>query len=145
MFYLLQISIGIKFAILINIRKTLINLVQDVGHLTSDADEGEDKMERAALKEGKRAEDIANHYLSVFKQDLVKINIIEPSIWCKATEHIKEQIALVEKLIKKGYTYETEDGIYFDAGTGSGNGVEICVSDKTGKKIIKKLKWLLQK
>jgi cysteinyl-tRNA synthetase len=88
--------------------------VTDVGHLTSDADEGEDKMERAALKEGKKAEDIANHYWSVFRQDLKKVNITEPSIWCKATEHIKEQITLIEKLIKKGYTYETEDGIYFD-------------------------------
>src|SRR3989338_5139914 len=88
--------------------------VTDVGHLTSDADEGEDKMERAALKEGEKAEDIANHYWGVFRADLKKVNITEPSIWCKATEHIKEQIALIEKLIKKGYTYETDDGIYFD-------------------------------
>ena len=88
--------------------------VTDVGHLTSDADEGEDKMEKAALKEGKKAEDIANFYLKVFKEDMNKLNIIEPSIWCKATEHIKEQIELIKKLEKKGYTYKTEDGIYFD-------------------------------
>jgi cysteinyl-tRNA synthetase len=88
--------------------------ITDVGHLTSDADEGEDKMEKAALKEGKKAEDIANYYWKIFKEDFKKLNIIEPNVWCKATEHIKEQIELVKKLEKKGYTYRTDDGIYFD-------------------------------
>jgi len=88
--------------------------VTDVGHLTSDADEGEDKMERAAAKEGKKAPDIANFYLGVFREDIKKLNIIEPSIWCKATEHIREQIELIKKLEAKGYTYKTSDGIYFD-------------------------------
>lgn len=88
--------------------------VTDVGHLTSDADEGEDKMEKAAAKEGKTAEEIANYYLKIFKEDLQKLNITEPDIWCKATEHIKEQIELVKILEKKGYTYKTSDGIYFD-------------------------------
>jgi len=88
--------------------------ITDVGHLTSDADFGEDKMEKAALKEGKRAEDIANFYLKVFREDMKKLNIIEPSVWCKATEHIQEQVDLILKLEKKGYTYKTEDGIYFD-------------------------------
>ena len=88
--------------------------VTDVGHLTSDADEGEDKIEKAALKEGKKAQDIANYYLKIFKEDFKKLNILEPDIWCKATEHIKEQIELIKKLEKKGYTYKTEDGIYFD-------------------------------
>ncbi len=88
--------------------------ITDVGHLTSDADEGEDKMEKAALKEGKKAEDIANYYWKIFREDFYKLNIIEPDIWCKATEHIKEQIELVKKLEGKGYTYKTNDGIYFD-------------------------------
>ena len=88
--------------------------VTDVGHLTSDSDEGEDKMEKAAKKEGKKAEDIANHYWNVFKADFKKLNILEPEIWCKATEHIKEQIELVKKLEEKGFTYRTSDGIYFD-------------------------------
>lgn len=88
--------------------------VTDVGHLTSDSDEGEDKMEKAAAKEGKKAEDIANYYWSVFREDFKKLNILEPTIWCKASEHIKEQIALIEKLDEKGYTYSTSDGIYFD-------------------------------
>jgi cysteinyl-tRNA synthetase len=88
--------------------------ITDVGHLTSDADEGEDKMEKAAQKEGKKAEDIADFYWKVFREDFKKLNIIEPTIWCKATEHIKEQISLIEKLEKKGYTYKTSDGVYFD-------------------------------
>jgi len=88
--------------------------VTDVGHLTSDADEGEDKMEKAAAKEGKKAEDIANYYWKVFREDFKKLNIIEPTIWCKATEHIKEQIELIKKLGYNGYVYETSDGLYFD-------------------------------
>jgi len=88
--------------------------VTDVGHLTSDADEGEDKIEKAAKKEGKRAGDIADYYWKIFRENFKKLNIEEPNIWCKATEHIKEQIALIKKLEEKGYTYKTSDGIYFD-------------------------------
>ena len=88
--------------------------ITDVGHLTSDADTGEDKMEKAASKEGKTAKQIADHYFSVFKNDLEKLNIIMPDVWPKASEHIEEQISLIKKLESKGYTYKTEDGIYFD-------------------------------
>tara|TARA_Y100000310_G_scaffold100335_1_gene98198 strand:+ start:2416 stop:3780 length:1365 start_codon:yes stop_codon:yes gene_type:complete len=88
--------------------------VTDVGHLTSDADEGEDKIEKAAKKEHKKAQDIANYYWKIFKQDFKKLNIQEPDIWSKATEHIKEQIELVKKIEKKGFTYKTSDGIYFN-------------------------------
>ena len=88
--------------------------VTDVGHLTSDADEGEDKMEKAAKKEGKDAWQIAEFYLNIFKQDFQKLNISEPDIWSKATEHIPEQIALIQKLEEKGFTYKTSDGIYFN-------------------------------
>jgi len=93
--------------------KHVIN-VTDVGHLTSDADTGEDKMEKAAEKEGKTASEIANYYWQIFREDFKKLNISEPDIWCKATEHIKEQIELIKKLEEKGYTYKTSDGIYFD-------------------------------
>jgi cysteinyl-tRNA synthetase len=89
--------------------------VTDVGHLTSDADSGEDKMEKASKKEGKSAKEIAEYYLNLFKDDFKKLNIIEPDIWCKATEHIKEQINLIKKLEEKGFTYKTSDGIYFDS------------------------------
>ncbi len=88
--------------------------VTDVGHLTSDADTGEDKIEKAAKKEKKTAKEIANYYWKIFREDFKKLNIIEPNIWSKATKHIKEQIELVKILEKKGYTYKTKDGIYFD-------------------------------
>lgn len=88
--------------------------ITDVGHLTSDADTGEDKMEKAASKEGKTAKQIADYYFSAFKNDLEKLNIIMPDVWPKASEHIEEQINLIEELESKGYTYKTEDGIYFD-------------------------------
>jgi len=94
--------------------KNIIN-VTDVGHLTSDADSGEDKMERAAAKENKSAKEIASFYFDIFKNDLEKLNILMPSRWTKATEHIKEQIELIKKLEKKGYTYKTDDGIYFNS------------------------------
>jgi cysteinyl-tRNA synthetase len=93
--------------------KQVIN-VTDVGHLTSDADEGEDKIEMAARREKKSAKQIAEYYFKIFRSDLRKLNISEPNIWSKATEHIKEQIELIKKLEKKGYTYKTSDGIYFD-------------------------------
>lgn len=89
--------------------------VTDVGHLTSDSDEGEDKIEREALKEHKTAKQISEFYFNVFKSDMQKLNILEPSIWAKATEHIKEQIELIKKLEKKGYTYKTPDGIYYNS------------------------------
>jgi len=88
--------------------------ITDVGHLTSDADQGEDKIEKAAKKEGKTAKEISEFYWKIFKEDFEKLNIKEPDVWCKATEHIKEQIDLIKKLEKKGYTYKTGDGVYFD-------------------------------
>jgi len=88
--------------------------ITDVGHLTSDADEGEDKMLVAMKREGKSAYDIAEFYTKAFQEDIKKLNIISPTIWCKATAHIKEQIALIKTLEKKGFTYQTKEGIYFD-------------------------------
>jgi len=89
--------------------------ITDVGHLTSDADTGEDKLEKGAKREGKSVWEIAEFYTKAFKKDLKDLNILEPSIWCKATDYIKEQIKLVKKLEKKGLTYKTSDGVYFDS------------------------------
>ncbi|MHB8903862.1 MAG: cysteine--tRNA ligase [Patescibacteria group bacterium] len=88
--------------------------ITDVGHLTGDMDMGEDKLEAGAKREGKSAWEIAEFYTDSFKEDLSSLNIEEPNIWCKATDNIPEQIALIETLEKKGYTYKTSDGIYFD-------------------------------
>ena len=89
--------------------------ITDVGHLTSDADTGEDKMELGAKRMGKSAWDIADEYTEAFKADLTALNIHMPSIWCKATDHIREQIQFIEELEAKGFTYKTDDGIYFDS------------------------------
>ena len=88
--------------------------ITDVGHLTSDADEGEDKMMKGARREGKTVWEIAAFYTDAFKEDLKLLNIIEPNIWCKATGHINEQIELIQMLQKKGFTYAIDDGVYFD-------------------------------
>ena len=88
--------------------------ITDVGHLTSDADTGEDKMKKGAAKEKITVWEIAEKYTKLFMEDIENLNIINPDIWCRATDHIKEQIEMVGKLEKKGFTYKTEDGIYFD-------------------------------
>ena len=88
--------------------------ITDVGHLTSDADTGEDKMEKGSRRTGRSAWDIAAEYTQVFRDDLKALNIAEPDIWCKATDHIAEQIAFIADIEKKGFTYQTSDGVYFD-------------------------------
>ena len=88
--------------------------ITDVGHLTSDADTGEDKIEAGARRAGKSAWEIADLYTRAFQDDLRRLNILEPTIWCRATDHIPEQIALIECIEAKGFTYRTSDGIYFD-------------------------------
>jgi len=93
--------------------KQIMNIT-DVGHLTSDGDTGEDKLEKGAQREGKSVWEIADFYTKAFKEDLIDLNIQMPHKWIKATDCIKEQINFVRKLEKKGFTYKTSDGIYFD-------------------------------
>jgi cysteinyl-tRNA synthetase len=94
--------------------RRVINIT-DVGHLVSDGDEGEDKIEMGAKREGTTAEEIATRYTNLFLQDLRGVNIDTNDIlFPKATQYIPEQIALVKILEQKGLTYKTSDGIYFD-------------------------------
>ncbi|MEZ8037914.1 cysteine--tRNA ligase [Vibrio crassostreae] len=88
--------------------------ITDVGHLVSDGDTGEDKMEKGARKQEKSAWDIATFFEDAFFTDLERLNILKPSITCRATDHIHEQISFIQSLEAKGYTYQTSDGIYFD-------------------------------
>ncbi|HLD05108.1 MAG TPA: cysteine--tRNA ligase [Candidatus Nanoarchaeia archaeon] len=88
--------------------------ITDVGHLTSDADEGEDKMDKAAKKEGKSVMEIAQFYTQVFFEDMKKINTLMPHTICKATEHIKEIIELIQRIEKNGYAYLAGGNVYFD-------------------------------
>ena len=93
--------------------KQVLN-VTDVGHLTSDADTGEDKLEKSAREKGKTAWEIADFFTKIYLTNRNKLNLEKPEIICKATDHIKEMIKLVHVLIDKGYAYEISDGIYFD-------------------------------
>jgi cysteinyl-tRNA synthetase len=96
--------------------------ITDVGHLTGDRDMGEDKMETGARREGKSAWDIAEFYTQAFRRDIARLNILEPEVWCKATDSIPEQIDLIRALEQKGVTYRTQDGIYFDTAKFPGYG-----------------------
>ena len=97
--------------------KSVMNLT-DVGHLTGDnegdADTGEDRLEKASKKEGRSAWEIAASYSDEFLKHWRGFNLLMPDIVCKATEHIPEQIAMIQKLEAKGFTYGISDGIYFD-------------------------------
>lgn len=94
--------------------KHVINIT-DVGHLVGDGDEGEDKMKVGAVREKTTPEEIANRYTTLFKEHIRTLHITSKNIrFPKATEFIREQIAMVKKLEEKGYTYKTKDGVYFD-------------------------------
>lgn len=92
--------------------------ITDVGHLVSDADEGEDKIEKAANKNNKTAKEVADFFTNIFYEDLQKLNInTKETIFPKATDNIPEQISLIQKLESEGHVYKTEDGVYFDVST----------------------------
>ncbi len=93
--------------------KHVMNLT-DVGHLTSDADSGEDKLEKGAAREGKTVWQVAEFYTRAFKKDLKALDVESPNIWAKATGHIKEQVNLIKRLETKGFTYESPSAVYFD-------------------------------
>ena len=98
--------------------KHVINIT-DVGHLASDADEGEDKMLKALKRENlsltkESMLKLADKYTEAFMQDLKKLNIIEADKWPKATEHIKDMIDLIKRIEKNGYTYKSKIGLMFD-------------------------------
>jgi len=88
--------------------------ITDVGHMTSDEDSGEDKMEKGAKREGKSVWDIAQKYMNQFIESLDLLNIQRPDVLCRATEHVKEQIELIKKIEKNGFTYKTKTGLVFD-------------------------------
>ena len=88
--------------------------ITDVGHLVSDADEGEDKMMKASRRENKDPFEIANFYTEAFLKDIDKLNIDRPEIIARATEHIDIMEDYVKKIMDNGYTYQTDDTVYFD-------------------------------
>ncbi len=88
--------------------------ITDVGHLVSDADDGEDKLEKGARREGKTAWEVAEFYTADFLECLDILQITKPTQIVKATDHIDEQIALIQTLEEKGYAYVIDDGVYYD-------------------------------
>ncbi|HCR35638.1 cysteine--tRNA ligase [Candidatus Woesebacteria bacterium GWC2_33_12] len=118
-----HIGHGRKFLMDDILRRTLefngykVNHVQnvtDVGHLVSDADDGEDKLEKGAKKQGKTVWEVAEYFTKSFYESMDALNFLRPTIICKATDHIKEQIKLIEKLFENGYAYDTEEAVYFN-------------------------------
>lgn len=88
--------------------------VTDVGHLTSDADDGDDKLEKGAKEKNMTVWEVAKFFEDYYFKSLDQVNVTRPNIVCRATEHISEQIKLIEKLEKNGFTYKTDEAIYFD-------------------------------
>lgn len=93
--------------------KRVLNLT-DVGHLTSDADAGEDKLEKGAAKEGATVWEVADKYIAEFMRDYHQLGLLEPELLARATEYIDEDMAAVDLMTAHGYTYETRDGVYYD-------------------------------
>ncbi len=96
--------------------------VTDVGHLVSDADTGQDKLEKGAQKQNKTVWEVAEFFTNNFYESMDALNILRPDVICRATDHIKEQIELIEKLFKNGYAYDTYEAVYFDTSKFEGYG-----------------------
>jgi cysteinyl-tRNA synthetase len=96
---------------------THVQNVTDVGHLVSDADEGEDKLEKGAKKTGKTVWEVAKFFEEDFFHSMDQLNVLRPSIVCRATEHIPEQIALIQQLFANGHAYDTPEAVYYDIST----------------------------
>ncbi|MFO0687344.1 MAG: cysteine--tRNA ligase [Myxococcota bacterium] len=103
-----------RFLLSEGLRVTHVINITDVGHLVSDADQGEDKVEAAARRAGKSAEEIAAHFTQVWRDDGAAVNCLPPEHNPKATEHIPEQIELARRLEAGGFLYRIADGLYFD-------------------------------
>lgn len=89
--------------------------ITDVGHLSDDADTGEDKLEKGALREGKSVWEVAQYYTEYFETTMRAIHVLPPTVTSKATDHIQQMIALNEQLVAaKGFAYETAQALYFD-------------------------------
>lgn len=91
----------------------------DFGHLTSDADTGDDKMMKGLRREGmeislQSMRELSERYIKAFKDDLEALNVLPPSQYARASDYVREQIKLIQTLEEKGYTYTTSDGVYFD-------------------------------
>ncbi len=95
--------------------KHIMNIT-DVGHLENDSDTGENKIKKSAREKKKDVSQIADYYTKIYLSNRGKLHLLQPHVICKATDHIKEMIALIKKLVSKGYAYKIDDGVYFEVG-----------------------------
>jgi cysteinyl-tRNA synthetase len=107
--------------------------ITDVGHLTSDADSGDDKLEAAARRQQRTAWEIAAAYTAEFKTDLERLRVIEPDVWCKATDHIQHMIGFATALDDRGWCYQIPSGLYFDTSKDDSYG-ELARLDLAGQR-----------
>ncbi|HEX2576294.1 MAG TPA: cysteine--tRNA ligase [Aquihabitans sp.] len=116
---------------------TYVTNITDVGHLVSDADEGEDKVEAAAAREGRTVAEITAHWTEQWATDRRRLGMLEPDVRPAASDHIPEQIAMVQALEAQGRTYVTDDGVYFDVSTFPGYaafaGLDLDQLEATGR------------
>jgi len=114
MFAYVHWDILVRFLKYLGYKTKWVMNITDVGHLVSDEDAGEDKMEKGAVRENKSVWEIADKYIEQFNDSLKLLNINPPDILCRATEHINEQIDLIKKMEERGFTYKTKTGLVFD-------------------------------
>lgn len=114
MYAYIQWDVFIRFLKYSGYKVKWVMNITDVGHMTSDEDEGQDKMEKGATREGITPWQIAEKYIKQFKESMKLLNIQEPDVLSRATDHIKEQINLIKKIEKNGFTYKTKTGLVFD-------------------------------
>lgn len=107
--------------------------ITDVGHLTSDADEGEDKLELAARRQQGDAWQLAAHYTSLFQHDLERLGVAPPDVWCRATDHIEQMVRFAHALQAGGWCYRLPSGLYFDTSKDPGYG-RLALLDLHGQK-----------
>lgn len=93
--------------------RRVLNLT-DVGHLVSDGDSGEDKLEKGAAREGRTVWEVAEEYIEKFQSDYAALELTEPEVWARATDYITEDMQAVDLMTEHGYTYTTSDGVYYD-------------------------------
>lgn len=113
--------------------------ITDVGHLTDDADDGEDKMMKSSRESGKSVWDIAAYYTEAFFRDTDRLNILRPSVACAATDHIEDMIKLIQRIEAKGYTYQSGGNVYFDTARFDGYGTLALLDrqeQKAGARIV---------
>jgi cysteinyl-tRNA synthetase len=114
MYAYVQWDILVRFLRYLGYKVTWVMNITDVGHMTSDCDSGEDKMEKGAKREGLSVWQIADRYIKQFLDSMDSLNINRPNVLCRATDHIQEQINLIKEIEKNGFTYKTKTGLVFD-------------------------------